>query len=85
MAVVTQNEETFTQRFCRETQKARRDAGLTQAKMAEELGIPPGRYKNYETRSTFPMALLPAFCLAVGVSPPAFLNRVLTSTGDQSD
>lgn len=81
--VAPKDEESFTTRFCRETQKARQTAGLTQAKIAEELGISPGRYKNYESRSTFPMELLPAFCLAVGLSPTAFLNRVLTSKRDQ--
>ena len=53
--------------------------------MAAELDIPEARYKHYESRSCFPMELLPAFCLAVGLSPTAFLNRVLTSKGDQPD
>ena len=80
--VATKDEHWFTKRFCEETQKARVDAKFTQAKMAEELGISATRYKNYETRSCLPMVLLPVFCLAVGVSPTAFLARVLRTGGD---
>lgn len=36
--------------------------------MAEALGIPPGTYTRYETRTMMPHHLIPRFCQLTGVS-----------------
>jgi transcriptional regulator with XRE-family HTH domain len=58
----------FRDNFIRRTQIARKQANYSQQAIAVLLQIDQGKYKQYETRSLLPHALIPAFCVICGVS-----------------
>jgi DNA-binding XRE family transcriptional regulator len=57
--------------FVQRTREARIATGLSQPKMAKELGIDQGTYKNYETIRPLPTELVPIFCEICEISPAA--------------
>jgi hypothetical protein len=59
----------FEQDFIARTVRARVARGITQQVMAEGLGIPQDRYKNYESGRLLPHEFVPQFCLICGCDP----------------
>jgi transcriptional regulator with XRE-family HTH domain len=58
----------FKDNFIKRTQLARNKADYSQHEIALLLQIDQGTYKQYETRSLLPHALIPAFCVICGIS-----------------
>ena len=60
----------FKRAFTANTRAARKLAGLTQAQMAQRLGIGgQDDYKPFEGRSLLPHRLIPLFCQICGIQP----------------
>lgn len=57
----------YKARFIARVRWARAARSMTQAEMAELLGIKQDKYKQYETRSYLPHDLVPRFILAAGI------------------
>jgi hypothetical protein len=67
----------FEQDFIARTARARIARGITQQVMADGLGIPQDRYKNYESGRLLPHEFIPQFCLICGCDP----TWLFTATG----
>lgn len=52
----------FKEAFTGQVRAARAATGRTQQQMADALGIPQDRYKQYEGRTLMPHELIPLFC-----------------------
>ena len=64
------NEELdFNIAFCARVKALREQRKMTSREMAVALGIPPERYRKYETRSPLPAYLIERFSLIVGRDP----------------
>jgi transcriptional regulator with XRE-family HTH domain len=59
------DEYMFNNELCIRVKELRTKRGWTAAQMATALGVPPDRYRKYETRSPLPAYLMPRFCLIV--------------------
>lgn len=65
----SETEAQFKQLFTERVRSARVAKGLKQWQLAELLGIPQDKYKQYEGRSYLPPHLLNRFCLICSVDP----------------
>jgi len=75
----TDNRElAFNQAFCARVAELRRGRGWTAEQMATALGVPPDRYRKYETRSPLPAYLVEQFALIVDRD----ISYVLTGKSD---
>lgn len=64
--MTTENEQLiFENALCERTRALRDGKGWTAEQMAIALGIPPDRYRKYETRSPLPQYLIPRFSQVV--------------------
>lgn len=59
-------EALFNNAYCQRVRDLRDERGWTADQMATALGIPPDRYRKYETRSPMPAYLVERFLLIVG-------------------
>jgi transcriptional regulator with XRE-family HTH domain len=62
----TSDEALFNNAYCQRVRDLRDERGWTADQMATALGIPPDRYRKYETRSPMPAYLVERFALIVG-------------------
>lgn len=60
------DEALFNNAYCQRVRDLRDERGWTADQMATALGIPPDRYRKYETRSPMPAYLVERFALIVG-------------------
>jgi transcriptional regulator with XRE-family HTH domain len=56
----------FNNEYCERVKRFRGETNMSAEEMARLLGIPPDRYRKYETRSPMPVYLIPNFCRIVG-------------------
>jgi hypothetical protein len=75
----SETEAQFKQLFTERVKAARIATGKKQWQVAELLGIPQDKYKQYEGRSYLPYHLLGRFCLICNVDP----NWLLTGKGQK--
>lgn len=61
--VESNDELLFNNAYCERVRSARIARGWTAEQMATALGIPPDRYRKYETRSPLPLYLVERFSL----------------------
>ena len=73
------DEELFNNSYCARVRSLRIERGWSAEQMATALGIPPDRYRKYETRSPMPAYLIERFALIVG----ADIQYVLTGKSDK--
>jgi predicted XRE-type DNA-binding protein len=59
----------YKQQFILRVTKSRTASGMKQWQIAEAMGIPQDRYKQYETRSLMPHHLIGRFCIICRVDP----------------
>lgn len=62
----TNDEFIFNNAYCSRVKQLRQERGWTAEQMAVALGVPPDRYRKYETRSPLPAYLIERFALIVG-------------------
>ena len=65
----SETEAQYKQAFIERVRAARNAAGMKQWQVADALGIPQDRYKQYETRSLLPHHLIGRFCIITRVDP----------------
>lgn len=65
----SETELEYKQAFTARVAEARQRSGLKQWQVAETLGIPQDRYKQYETRTLMPHSMIERFCLITRVDP----------------
>jgi hypothetical protein len=65
----SETEAQFKQSFTERVKVARVATGLKQWQVAELLGIPQDKYKQYEGRSLLPHYLIGRFCIVTRVDP----------------
>ena len=53
----------WNRKFCKRVQQLRERRGMTQADVAEALGVKTDAYKKWETRSPLPQRYIKRFCL----------------------
>lgn len=70
----TETEAQFKQEFTRRVKAARIALGWKQWQMAEALGMPQDKYKQYEGRTLLPHHLIGRFCLVAHVEPEWLLT-----------
>lgn len=56
----------FNNEYCERVKRFRGETNMSAEEMANLLGIPPDRYRKYESRSPMPVYLVPDFCRIVG-------------------
>ncbi len=56
----------FNNDYCERVKRFRGETNMSAEEMANLLGIPPDRYRKYESRSPMPVYLIPDFCRIVG-------------------
>ena len=59
----------YKQQFILRVTKSRTASGMKQWQIAEAMGIPQDKYKQYETRSLMPHHLIGRFCAICRVDP----------------
>ena len=59
----------YKQAFIQRVKAARIAVNMKQWQVAEALGMPQDRYKQYETRSLLPHHLIGRFCIVTHVDP----------------
>ena len=62
----SQDEFLFNNAFCARVRELRLGRGWTAEQMAIALGVPPDRYRKYESRSPLPAYLIERFAIIVG-------------------
>lgn len=62
-------EAQFKQEFIRRVKAARVATGMKQWQIAESLGMPQDKYKQYESRSLLPHHLIGRFCIVTRIEP----------------
>lgn len=62
----SQDEFLFNNAFCARVRELRLSRGWTAEQMAIALGVPPDRYRKYESRSPLPAYLIERFAIIVG-------------------
>lgn len=67
--------------ICQRTRALREARGLTQAQVAENLGIGEEAYRKYEKRSPLPHHLLARFAILVGSSVSYIITGKPERTG----
>lgn len=60
-------EKAFNEALCARVFQFRKETGMTAEQMAIALGVPPDRYRKYESRSPLPAYLMHRFCLITHV------------------
>lgn len=65
----SETEAQFKQSFTQRVKTARIATGLKQWQVADLLGIPQDKYKQYEGRSLLPHALVGRFCTICRINP----------------
>ena len=65
----SETETQYKQRFMERVAEARIARGLKQWQLAEALGMPQDKYKQYEGRSLLPHHLIGRFCIVTRVEP----------------
>ena len=70
--------------ICIRTKKAREDAGIKAADLAENLGISYDAYNKYETRSPLRQDLISPFCVMTGVNERWLLTGEEDSASETS-
>lgn len=65
----SETETEYKQRFMARVAAARIARNLKQWQIAEALGMPQDKYKQYEKRSLLPHHLIGRFCVLTGVDP----------------
>lgn len=70
----TETETEYKQAFMKRVAAARIARGLKQWQLAEALGMPQDRYKQYESRSLLPHHLIGRFCIVTRVDPEWLLT-----------
>ena len=65
-AMSESDEFIFNNGYCDRVKRFRGETNMSAEEMAKLLGIPPDRYRKYESRSPMPVYLIPAFCRIVG-------------------
>lgn len=73
----SETETQYKQSFMKRVAQARVALGWKQWQMAEALGMPQDKYKQYETRSLLPHHLIRRFCLIARVD----LEWMMTGQG----
>lgn len=53
----------WNRKFCKRVQQVRERRGMTQAEIAEALGVKTEAYKKWESRSPMPQRYIKRFCL----------------------
>lgn len=56
----------FNNEYCDRVKRFRGETNMTAEEMAKLLGVPPDRYRKYESRSPMPVYLIAKFCRIVG-------------------
>jgi hypothetical protein len=59
----------YKQQFILRVTESRTASGMKQWQIAEAMGIPQDKYKQYETRSLMPHHLIGRFCIICRVDP----------------
>lgn len=70
----SETEAEYKQRFMARVAEARIARGLKQWQLAEALGMPQDKYKQYESRSLLPHHLIGRFCIVTRVDPEWLLT-----------
>lgn len=65
----SETETQYKQRFMERVKGARIARALKQWELAEALGMPQDKYKQYESRSLLPHHLIGRFCIVCHVDP----------------
>lgn len=65
----SESEAEYKQGFIGRTREARIARSLKQWELADALGMPQDKYKQYETRSYLPHHLIGRFCIICRVDP----------------
>ena len=66
--------------FTKELKKARLNAFLSQAKVAESLGVTPQQYQKYESgKNRISIKMLMSFCLYLNIDIIKFLDKCINS------
>lgn len=65
----SETDTAYKKGFIERVAEARIARGLKQWELAEALGLPQDRYKQYETRSLLPHHFICRFCIVTGVDP----------------
>lgn len=65
----SETEAQYKQAFITRVSSARVATGMKQWQIAEALGIPQDKYKQYEGRSLMPHHLIGRFCLITHINP----------------
>ena len=65
----SESETQYKQGFIARTREARISRALKQWELADALGMPQDKYKQYETRSLLPHHLIGRFCIICRVDP----------------
>ena len=65
----SEEEVQYKQEFIKRVKAAREATPLKQWQLAEALGMPQDKYKQYETRSLLPHYLMGRFCIITRVDP----------------
>ncbi len=61
-----QRKSAFQAAFRARLKQIREDAGFSQPGFAKSIGVSPGTYSKYESRSMLPLYLLPTVCEVTG-------------------
>lgn len=70
----SETETQFKQRFTKRVKDARVAIGWKQWQIADALGIPQDKYKQYEGRSLLPHHMIGRFCLITHIDPEWLLT-----------
>jgi hypothetical protein len=62
-------EAQYKQAFIERVKVARNAADMTQQQIADALGMPQDKYKQYETRTLLPHYLIGRFCIITRLDP----------------
>jgi DNA-binding transcriptional regulator YiaG len=70
----TETETQYKQTFISRVKSARIATGMKQWQIAESLGMPQDKYKQYESRSLLPHHLIGRFCIITRIEPDWLLT-----------
>jgi transcriptional regulator with XRE-family HTH domain len=64
----------YDKEFCARIKRLREQTGMSQAQMADRLGVSQHAYEKYETRTKMPHRLMPRFAAIVQVDSDYLLT-----------
>jgi transcriptional regulator with XRE-family HTH domain len=64
----SETETQYKQAFIKRVKAAREATGMKQWQVAEALGMPQDKYKQYETRTLLPHHLIARFCILTRIT-----------------